>query len=206
MSTYGTLDDTKVLEHSTLKVPYETLNKLYRNVQKSIDRDCSALNQSVVSTDKLIRTHSDINKTDLIAAFSSLVDKLKSFKKRSNDLHGKEKSSLILIKRRIEHLKNYASPDKAVVKSFKRQRIDRILIDYFLRSGFYETSSLLASKSNIEYLTNIDVFSSEKQVIQSLKQKETTACLNWCNENKSKLKKINVNLKFNLLKKHHKDF
>jgi hypothetical protein len=35
-------------------VPYETLNKQYRNVQKSIDRDCSALSQTVVACDKQV--------------------------------------------------------------------------------------------------------------------------------------------------------
>ena len=41
-------------------------------------------------------------------------------------------------------------------------------------------------------MTNIDIFLIEKEIVESLSNKDTTKCLAWCNENKSKLKKINV--------------
>ena len=41
-------------------------------------------------------------------------------------------------------------------------------------------------------MTNIDIFLVEKEIVESLLNKETNKCLAWCNENKSKLKKINV--------------
>ena len=47
-------------------------------------------------------------------------------------------------------------------------------------------------------MTNIEIFLNEKEIIESLKNKETSKCLAWCNENKSKLKKINSNLEFAL--------
>lgn len=47
-------------------------------------------------------------------------------------------------------------------------------------------------------MTNIDIFMNEKEIIESLKNKDTSKCLSWCNENKSKLKKINSNLEFAL--------
>ena len=47
-------------------------------------------------------------------------------------------------------------------------------------------------------MTNIDIFLVEKEIVESLLNKETAKCLSWCNENKSKLKKINVNF-FRLL-------
>lgn len=44
-------------------------------------------------------------------------------------------------------------------------------------------------------MTNIDIFLIEKEIVESLMNKETAKCLSWCNENKSKLKKINVRIK-----------
>ena len=41
-------------------------------------------------------------------------------------------------------------------------------------------------------MTNIEIFLIEKDIVDSLRNKETSKCLAWCNENKSKLKKINV--------------
>jgi macrophage erythroblast attacher len=38
----------------------------------------------------------------------------------------------------------------------------------------------------------MDIFRSEKEIVDSLHNKDTSKCLAWCNENKSKLKKINV--------------
>lgn len=43
-------------------------------------------------------------------------------------------------------------------------------------------------------MTNVDIFLNEKDIIESLKNKDTAKCLAWCNENKSKLKKINVSI------------
>lgn len=196
-SGFGYLDELKALEHSTLKVPYETLNKQYRNVQKSIDRDCSSLSQTICSAEKVAKS-SELTRNEIMNSFSSVVEKLRSLKKRSLDLRNEEKDLLKLVKKRIDHLKDHEVPNQIVNKSFKKQRFDRMLIDYFLRTGFYQTAQLLATKSNIEDMTNIEIFLVEKEIVESLKNKETSKCLSWCNENKSKLKKINSNLEFSL--------
>jgi macrophage erythroblast attacher len=162
MSGFGNMDDLKSIEHSTLKVPYETLNKQYRNVQKAIDRDCSSLSQSILSVDKFYRsltTANDAspnnsvmlaNKADLLNTFRGVVDKLNAIKRRSIDLRNDEKELLALIKARIDHLKESQSQNLVVSRNFKRLRIDRMLIDYFLRVGFYETAQMLAEKSKIQ--------------------------------------------------------
>lgn len=191
MSGFGYLDEIKGLEHSTLKVPYESLNKQYRNVQKSIDRDCSAVSQTVVSAEKQIKSF-ELSRNEIVSSFTSVIDKLKLIKKRSVDLRNEEKDLLKLIKKRIDHLKDHESTNPIDNKNFKKVRFDRVLIDYLLRSGFYNTSQMLASKSGIKDLTNIDIFLVEKDIIESLNNKETAKCFAWCNENKSKLKKINV--------------
>jgi macrophage erythroblast attacher len=147
--SFGYLDDLKIIEHSTLKVPYETLNKQYRNVQKSIDRDCSSLNQAMLSIEKLAKSDM-LNKNDLMTSFMNLVDKLRMLKKRSAEFKREENELLELIKRRIGHLKDCQSESSSVVKNFRKVRVERILIDYFLRSSLYETAQLLASKSSID--------------------------------------------------------
>lgn len=152
MSGFGFLDEIKGLEHSTLKVPYETLNKQYRNVQKSVDRDCSSLSQTVVSCDKQLKS-GDLNRFEIMSSFTSVVEKLRSIKKRSIDLRNEEKDLLKLIKKRIDHLKENESTSSAMCKGFKKTRFDRVLIDHFLRSGFYNTALILAEKSGIQVET-----------------------------------------------------
>lgn len=190
-------DEIKSLEHSTLKVPYETLNKQYRNVQKAIDRDCSSMSQQLNQIDKIINKN-DFTKEDLVKFLSNLVEKLKNLKRRSIDLRNDEKDLLKLIKKRIDHLKDCESTTQNSLRLYRRQRVDRMLIDYFLRCGFYETAQELATKSKIQDMTNIDIFLIEKDIVDSLKNRDTSKCLAWCNEHKSKLKKVNSNLEFML--------
>ena len=194
----GNIDELKIIEHSTLKVPYEHLNKFYRNVQKSIDRDCSSVNQTMNQIDKTSKSVDLSQKFELIQSMSGLIEKLRMVKKRSIDLRNEEKELLESIKKRITHLKDAESNNIVQRKNFLKLRLDRILIDYFLRNSYYNTAELLAEKSNLKQMTNIDVFLSEKEICESLLNKETQKCLNWCNDNKSKLKKINSNLEFAL--------
>ena len=150
-----------------------------------------------MTTEKLTKSNEAVNKSELINSFVSVVEKLRSLKKRSMDMRNEEKDLLKLIKRRLDHLKDHEIPNAIVNRNFKKQRFDRMLIDYFLRSGFFQTAQLLVSKSNIQDMTNFDIFMIEKSIVESLKSHETSKCLAWCNENKSKLKKINVNQSLN---------
>ena len=65
-------------------------------------------------------------------------------------------------------------------------------VEYFLRVGYYNTALKLAEHAEIEDLTNIDLFMMSKAVEESLVNRETGPCLNWCYENKSKLRKLKV--------------
>ena len=42
-------------------------------------------------------------------------------------------------------------------KQWRKVRLDRMLVEYFLRQGYYSTAMELASSSGIEDLTNIEV-------------------------------------------------
>jgi macrophage erythroblast attacher len=139
--------------------------------------------------EKLVKSDAS-SRAEVVNSLTNIVDKLRLLKRKSADLKAEEKDCLNLIKKRVEYFKEYSSNRN--VKLFRKQRLDRMLIDYFLRNGYYETAQLLAYKSNIQDLTNIDIYLLEKEIVESLHNKDTAKCLAWCNENKSKLKKVNV--------------
>ena len=56
-------------------------------------------------------------------------------------------------KRRLEHLKELDSLSPAAANQWKKKRIDRILVEYFLRAGYYNSAISLAKHSNIEVFT-----------------------------------------------------
>lgn len=43
-------------------------------------------------------------------------------------------------------------------------------------------------------LVNIEMFLTAKEVEESLERQETATCLAWCHDNKSRLRKMKVNL------------
>ena len=48
--------DIRSLEHPTLKVPYEILNKKFRTSQKTLDREISQVQSSVSQVEEYIKT------------------------------------------------------------------------------------------------------------------------------------------------------
>ncbi|KAL5284546.1 MAEA family protein [Megaselia abdita] len=76
--------------------------------------------------------------------------------------------------------------------------MDRMVIEHFLRMGYYEAAEKLASKTDIRELTNLDIFQTSRDVEEDLAEHKTTKCILWCTDNKSKLRKINSNIEFQL--------
>ncbi|MGH0138866.1 UNVERIFIED_CONTAM: hypothetical protein FKN15_042805 [Acipenser sinensis] len=62
-----------------------------------------------------------------------------------------EDESAKLCKRRIEHLKEHSSDQPAAVNVWKKQRMDRMMVEHLLRCGYYSTAVKLARQSGIEF-------------------------------------------------------
>ena len=81
---------------------------------------------------------------------------------------------------------------------WKKTRVDRMLVEHFLRVGYYDTAVSLAKHFDIEDLTNINLFLVAKDVEESLSKKDVNKCLSWCHDNKSKLRKMRSRLEFDV--------
>ena len=68
---------------------------------------------------------------------------------------------------------------RAAVEQWKRARVDRLLIDYLLRAGFYRTAVDLAKRQGIEHMSNADVFQKASSVAQALTEQKAAPCLEW---------------------------
>ncbi|CAL8143230.1 unnamed protein product [Orchesella dallaii] len=315
MTTIST--DVKTLEHSTLKVPYEVLNKRFRTAQKILDREAAYVAQAGSEVEKLIGevplpsrssmsvlsgfgstsrsldagdSHTEgpilvessinvqsiaallagvkdgsgepmvcdnpqdssvikgenemdaeepgISTNNRIASLSKrsmsdnghgmkmehsrarpkvkdvakllgvLVERLGSLKRKAGDSIQEELEAANTVRKRVQHLKSYTvqadavqsspSQSNAVQKSWKRSRLNRMLIDHLLREGMYDTARMLADDLGIKELTNVDVFWAAKEVEESLKRHETGRMVQWCYENKSKLRKIRSTLELEI--------
>lgn len=193
--------DVKYLEHPTLKVPYEVLNKKFRIAQKNIDREVQRVQAATSELEKCLQSSATI--ADVTQALDGMTEKLMMMKRKAEESIHEEIEAAKTCKRRLDHLADNENPVQAVTNAWKKKRLDRMLVEYFLRTGYYNTAIHLAKYSNIEDLTNIDLFMISRDVEKALADKDTSKCLSWCYENKSKLRKMKSTLEFSL---HQQEF
>ncbi|RWS25827.1 Macrophage erythroblast attacher-like protein [Leptotrombidium deliense] len=194
------MSDIKCLEHQTLKVPYEILNKRFRGAQKCIDREVSYVQCAVNELEKSVMGNSDNPPTVgvITEMLSGVVEKLAALKRKAKESFTDELDASANCKRRIDHLKEGVKGNEISTSIWTKKRLDRMLVEHFLLYGYYDTAIKLALHSNIQELTNIDLFLVSREVEASLSRKETACCLSWCHDNKSKLRKMKSSLEFNL--------
>lgn len=206
----GSVNEIRALEHQTLKVPYEILNKKFRVAQKNIDREAFQVQKVFSNLEKALGPDApqgslSAGKVNLI--LDDVVAKLKTLKRKSFESINEEIQAATVCKKRLDHLKLYTSnidddshQAESDLERWRNIRMDRFLVDHCLRQGFYETAMQLSTEAGINDLTNIEIFLICRDIENSLSSKDTSKCLAWCHDNKSKLRKINSNLEFRLRK------
>jgi macrophage erythroblast attacher len=110
-------------------------------------------------------------------------------------LQEEEKKIHTQSRKRIQHLEClYKIPSLVDVKydEWSRVRLNRLLVDHMLRSGFSESAKQLAAEKGIEDLADLNVFIQCQRIAESLRKGETKEALQWCAENKVALKKSQV--------------
>ncbi len=107
--TPSVADSIKCLEHATLKVPYEILNKRFRGAQKSIDREISHVLQALTDLEQMFhpndRAENIVSAGQMASAVDSAIDRLHALKRKAEASVSEEVEAASLVKRRVEHLK-----------------------------------------------------------------------------------------------------
>ncbi|RZF38448.1 hypothetical protein LSTR_LSTR011938 [Laodelphax striatellus] len=170
--------DVKSLEHPTLKVPYELLNKKFRSAQKQLDREVSHVQAAAQELERGLQGES-VGASEISRLLGGMVEKLQVLKRKAEESISEELQVGYVCKRRLEHLKEHAGGSQ-----WRRRRLDRMLVEYFLRRGYYNAAT--------------HVFLVSREVEKSLAARETAKCLAWCHDNRSKLRKLQSSMEFNL--------
>ncbi|XP_067007526.1 E3 ubiquitin-protein transferase MAEA [Anabrus simplex] len=196
--------DVKSLEHPTLKVPYELLNKKFRAAQKQLDREVSHVQAAALELERGLQAEV-VGAGDITRLLGGMVERLQVLKRKAEESISEELEAAYVCKRRLEHLREHtgtngpnSSTSSGAVNLWRRRRLDRMLVEYFLRRGYYGAATRLAHRSDLRDLTNIDVFLVSREVERSLARRETSKCLAWCHDNRSKLRKLKSTMEFNL--------
>ena len=99
------MTDVKSLEHPTLKVPYEILNKRFRIAQKHLDREVNHVTVSLTELDKLVGENAEIDRETLTQKLDLLKSQLVEMKSKGGDILANVSDVANTIKNRSSHLK-----------------------------------------------------------------------------------------------------
>lgn len=162
---------------------------------------------------------SQANVGNITKLLDGVIEKLNVLKRKAEESIGDELFSANVCKKRLEHIKqNVTNPSlhkmqvdgeevpqtnesqiaMAAANQWKKVRLNRLIVEHFLRLGYYDTAEILANRSGIRDITNIDIFQVSREVEKDLAHHNTAKCILWCIDNKSKLRKINSDIEFKL--------
>ena len=130
-------------------------------------------------------------------SLDNMISRMQGLKRKMEVLHEEEQVLHQHSRRRIQHLQDlYEIPSLADVKydEWSRIRLNRLLVDYLLRSGYGESARALAREKDIEELVDLDVFVQCHKISESLRKRSTQECLAWCAEHKPLMRKTSVSL------------
>ncbi|KAG0622789.1 hypothetical protein M758_3G123400 [Ceratodon purpureus] len=183
------------LEHQLVKIPYEHLKKAMRVSTRLVEKEVSAVVAGVADViDK------DMSKEEAVQHLTSLVTRLQGLKRKLDESKQGEQYQVQRCRARLDHLGmlqglNYSKDNEA---RWNHTRVQRILVDYMLRSSYFTTASELAESTQIQELVDSDIYLDARRVMEALQNRNCSEALSWCSENKSKLKKAKSKFEFKL--------
>ena len=78
-------------------------------------------------------------------------------------------------------------------------KLDRTILDYMLRQGYFTTARLFAQQKSITEFSDLPVFQEVRQIKESLSEnRDCGPALIWCSNNRTKLGKVLSPLEFKL--------
>jgi len=99
----------------------------------------------------------------IICFVAHLVRPLTCSDLKADESISEELEAAYVCKRRLEHLREHAGSNvpagsgssTGTVNLWRKRRLDRMLVEYFLRRGYYGAATRLAHRSDLRDLTNI---------------------------------------------------
>lgn len=183
-----------LLDQPLLRLPAELSRKNFKLAALHVEHDKKLLLGALrtAANDSLSGKK---NPSQALDSLDNMVNRMKNLKRKMEGFHEDEKTIYRQTRTRLEHLRDlYQIPSLADVKydEWSRIRLNRLMVDYLLRSGFGESATALAKEKGIEDLVDLNVFVQCHKVEESLRRESTQECLAWCSEHRELTRKTNV--------------
>lgn len=189
-----------LLDQPLLRVPHELARRNFKSVQRIVEREKEYVLPALKQTANASLSGSQ-DPAQALESLDTMINRMQGLKRKMETLHDEEKRILNQSRRRIQHIQDlYEIPSLADVKydRWSKIRLNRLLADHMLRSGYLESAKQLAEDKEITDLVDLSVFTQCQRIADSLRKGETKEALQWCGENKVALKKSQNKLEFDL--------
>ncbi|PKY05369.1 protein fyv10 [Aspergillus campestris IBT 28561] len=205
-STKLNAENHLLLDQPLLKLPYELSRRNFKSVQRLVEREKDYTLPALKDTANASLSNTQTPEQSL-AALDAMISRMQGLKRKMEGLHQEEKKIHDQSRKRIHHLESlHHIPSLADVKydQWSRVRLDRLIVDHMLRSGYTESAQQLAKEKDIEDLVDLNVFVQCQRIAESLRRGETKDALQWCSENKAALKRSQVRPSVRLILPSHR--
>ncbi|CAG8125417.1 unnamed protein product [Penicillium olsonii] len=189
-----------ILDQPLLRLPHELARRNFKSVQRAVEREKEYVIPTLRDTANASLSNTQ-TPDQTLASLDAMISRMQGLKRKMEAFEEEEKKIHNQTRKRIQHLEAlHRILNLADVKydQWSRVRLDRLLVDHMLRSGYSDSAQKLAKERGIEDLVDLGVFTQCQRVVQSLHKRETKEALQWCSENKAALKKTQHNLEFEL--------
>lgn len=170
------------------------MRKNFKNVQKHCEHDEKEILASLKSTANACLAKKDVNQdTQTLASLDGMINRMQGLKRKMEHFHDQEKALHQASRKRLQHLQDlYEIPSLADVKyeEWSRIRLNRLLVEYLVRQGFYESAKALAQEKRIEDLVDLSVHERCHRIATSLRNRNLGECLAWCQEHRPMIQKM----------------
>ena len=163
---------TKTKDQPLLRLPQELARRNFKSVQRIVEREKDYVLPALKDTANA--SLSNTNTPDqTLAALDTMISRMQGLKRKMETLQEEEKKIHTQSRKRIQHLDALHSiPSLVDVKydQWSRVRLDRLLVDHMLRSGYLESAKQLATEKEIEDLVDLSVFVQCQRIADSLRR------------------------------------
>ncbi|KIH55300.1 hypothetical protein ANCDUO_14546 [Ancylostoma duodenale] len=132
-------------------------------------------------------------------AFRDFKLKLEQLDLEKREAVRKQRQFIKNMQSRIQFLRNEDISSEKAQRDLEmwrrdRQQVARLICTQMLRCGHVESAKALANEMEISNIVDLEVFAKVERVINALLSKDTTPCLEWIGEHRSKLRRMNSKL------------
>ncbi|KAJ2722799.1 GID complex subunit containing RING finger motif [Coemansia sp. Benny D115] len=187
------------IEEPFMKVPLEQLKRAVRQIQKQVERETTAVSNELA---EVLKNQRRLTNDELQESMDRLIERLKELRSKLEEAKQEEAQLIQRSKQRatdLNELKNFETTTQPEFQRWCRARLDRVLVDYMLRSNNVQTAQLLAERGDMGHFSDSSLFAQMTTIEDELKQEHSCrGALAWCVENRSALKRIQSSLEFEL--------